>query len=97
MIKQKKRRFDKLRRFIFGDPWNERTRAKKVTGFIVYSVVGFILITPIFMIVFGFSSDDFKAAEPIMTPIFMVVVVGGGFLALTFGIWDWIKKKIEDK
>ena len=93
MVEQRKRRFDRLRRFLFGIPWSEKTLSLKIRAVIVYSIFAFIFITPFIMVLFGISPDEFEAAEPILLPIFGVFVGGGIVLAILASIWDWIKKK----
>ena len=93
MVEQRKRRFDRLRRFLFGIPWSEKTLSLKIRAVIVYSIFAFIFVTPFIMVLFGISPDEFEAAEPILLPIFGVFVGGGIVLAILASIWDWIKKK----
>ena len=93
MVEQRKIRFDRLRRFLFGIPWSEKTLSLKIRAVIVYSIFAFIFVTPFIMVLFGISPDEFEAAEPILLPIFGVFVGGGIVLAILASIWDWIKKK----
>ncbi len=93
MVEQRKRSFDRLRRFIFGIPWGEKTLSLKIRAVIVYSIFAFIFITPFIMLLFGISADEMEAAEPILLPILGVFVGGGLVLAILASIWGWIAKK----
>jgi len=93
MVGQRKRSFDRLRKFIFGIPWDEKTLSLKIRAVLLYSIYAFIFITPFIMLLFGISADEMEAAEPILLPILGVFVGGGLVLAILANIWDWIKKK----
>lgn len=93
MVEQRKRRFDRLRRFLFGIPWSEQTLSLKIRSVLLYSIVAFIFVTPFIMLLFGVSVDEMEAAEPILLPILGVFIGGGLVLAILANIWDWFTKK----
>jgi len=93
MVEQRKRRFDRLRRFLFGIPWSEKTLSLKIRAVTVHSIFAFIFGMPFIMVLFGISTDEMEAAEPILLPILGVFIGGGLVLAILASIWDWIKRK----
>lgn len=86
-LAHKNRRFDKLRRFLWGKPWNERNASEKVKAIIVDVVLLLAFGVPILLAVFGTTWDAVKdtAFGSVVLVVAVVALFGGALLS--FVLW----------